>query len=177
MRAPTPFAPQLRQLKPLKCVVATASGNIGKGTFVTIAAGNIVDVATSASANAMYAIVQGVRDSSGNAIVDAAPYIASGGSGIAEVVPLTEDIFVSICAYTASATSAAPGQYIDLKSNGVNTSTGLSTACVDDANIDTGATRQFQIIDKVDRPDNDWGDHQMELIVRLNLNQRVQVRS
>lgn len=159
--------------------VTAASGDIGINTPVVEAGSHDrVQPATAASNAPIDGTVVGVYLNTATDLpaYETAPYIASGASGEVHVARALQDAEFAIHAESAAMTSAAPGQYTNLATNAVNTTTGISTARVDDTVFASGS-HQLKVLGLVDRPDNDWGDWQPEILVAIHLTNLAQVAS
>jgi len=157
---------------PTRLFPATSVGsNLFVGDLVKAMAAGDVDPSAAGDGDIVVGCVVALYDSNKNPIGHpnssiSTKYIASGSSGYALVALALPGAIFQVQSDTGT-TVAETSRFAtaDHVAGTGNTTTAKSGHELDSSAITTGASEQLKIIDKVDEPNNAWGDAHVDLLV------------
>lgn len=149
----------------------TNSTAIFPGDFVAQATDGTVVPASAGAGNEILGVVVSVVYDNDVATTEYPGYLTASTDG-AVLVAQASDTYFSIQEDSdgGALASGDRGDRVNFIDNSGSATTGLSKHEIDSSSVGAGATGQLQLVEKVDAPDNDYGDL-CEWIVRVNLPQ------
>lgn len=172
-----PLGPE--RLWDVRAIPINSSATIGLWSAVALNSSGELIAATAGAGNRIFGVLVGVmntatgqRGYAGNNYVPGMTTASAGYTGFVVVAKPGQQFRAQADDDLNTLSSASVGERIDMLSNGINTTTGISTGELDASSAGTGATKQFIIVGRVPEAGNLWGDN-VDLIVEVNLPQET----
>lgn len=152
-------------------IAASNSTNVFVGDLVSALAGGTIQPAAVGDGDIVVGSVVSLQDSNGLAIGSpnssvSTRYLPASTAGYA-IVALAVPMAIFRCQADSGTSVAETARFAttDHVAGTGSTTTGASAHELDSSGITTGSSEQFKILDKVDEPGNDWGEHVDLLVV------------